>query len=568
MTRTRALLLALPIVALAGVATLWRPAPPGHAPSGGELVATVRSEPRSLNRLVARDRTSHLISLLTHARLVRIDLATQEVEPALAERWDVEDEGRRYTFHLRRGVTFSDGAPFTAADVAFTFTALFDQKVASSLATGLQAGGVRPRVAVLDDHTLRLTFAEPFALALRALDAVPILPAHLLTSALEQGEFRKAWTVTTPPDAIAGLGPFVLREYAAGQRLVFERNPRYWKRDADGRPLPRLDRLTLLIVPDQNAEMLRLESGEVDLVSGEARPEDLAALRRTAGEGQLQVVEAGVGVDPDMFWFNLRPGAARAPEAAWLTHADLRHAISLAVDRQAFVDVVYLGAGVPVDGPVTPGHRTWHDASRATPAHDPARAAQLLDGLGLADRDGDGRRETPSGAPARFTLLTQKGNAVRERAAAFLQQEIGKTGIGVDVVHLEAGALVERLTTGAYEAAWFGAQSSDADPGAHLDFWLSSGSFHVWHPEQATPATDWEARIDALVRRMVATPDEAARVRLFRDVEREFAQARPVIYFGAPRVVIPMSPRVGGARPAVLQPTVLWDAERLFSRPM
>ncbi|MCU0256681.1 MAG: ABC transporter substrate-binding protein, partial [Vicinamibacterales bacterium] len=457
--------------------------------------------------------------------------------------------------------SFSDGAPFTARDVAFTLAAVLDARVASPLASLLTVGGAPPEVTVVDHHTVRLALAPPIAPALRGLDAIPMLPAHKLAGALAQGAFRDAWTVTTPPAELAGLGPFVLREYVPGQRLAFERNPRYWKRDEQGQPLPRLDRLTLVVVPDQNAEMLRLESGEADLVSSEARAEDVAALRKAAEAGRLQVVEAGVGVDADMLWFNLRPGATRAPATAWLAAPELRRAISLGVDRQAFVDVVYLGAGAPVDGPITPGHRKWYDASRPAPRHDPAEAARLLDAIGLRDRDGDGAREDPEGAPARFTLLTQRGNAVRERAAAFLQQEIGTLGLGVDLVPLEVGALVERITKGDYDAAWFGVVSIDAEP--HLDFWLSSGSFHVWHPEQQAPATDWERRIDEAVRAMVAARDEGERLRHFRAAEREFDAHLPVIYFAAPRVVIPMSARVGHARPAVLQPPVLWDAERL-----
>ena len=309
------------------------PAAPSADPVVEALVATVRSEPRSLNRLVARDRTSHLVSLLTQARLVRLNLATQAIEPGLAERWDLAADARTYTFHLRRGVVFSDGAPFTARDVAFTFAAVLDDKVGSALATNLLVRGAAPTVTVIDDHTVQIAFAAPFAPALRALDAIPILPAHKLAAALEQGTFRDAWPVTTPPADLAGLGPFVLDAYVPGERIEFVRNPRYWKTDADGTVLPRLDRLTLQVVPDQNAEMLRLESGEADLVSSEARAEDIAALRRAGAAGHLQVVDAGIGLDPDMFWFNLRPDAKREPGRDWLTRSELRRAVSLAVDR-------------------------------------------------------------------------------------------------------------------------------------------------------------------------------------------------------------------------------------------
>jgi peptide/nickel transport system substrate-binding protein len=369
--------------------------------------------------------------------------------------------------------------------------------------------------------------------------------------------------MTTPPGDFAGLGPFVLTAYEPGVRIEFARNPRYWKKDADDRTLPRLERLTLDVVPSQNAEMLRLESGETDLISSEARSEDISALRKAAAEGKLQIAEAGIGLDPDMFWFNLSPKAEPGPDRQWLKQPEFRHAVSLAIDRQAFVDVVYLGAGVAVDGPITPGNQRWFDASRSAPVHDPAAAARILETMGLSDRNGDGSRETSGGTPVRFTLSTQKGNAVRERGAVFLQQELAKAGIGMDIVSLEAGALGEQLTQGKYEAAWFGVVSNDTEP--HIDFWLSSGSFHVWNPEQPSPSTPWELRIDELMKRMGSSPDEAERTRLFAEVQREFAAARPVLYMAAPRVVIPMSLHVGGARPGLIQPMVLWDAEHLTS---
>lgn len=563
----RLVLVALAVLAAVSCGLLaWRivsgPQHTAPVPERG-LVATIRSEPRTFNRLVARDRASHLVSLLTQARLVRVNLATHALEPGLAERWEVSADARTYTFHLRPGVTFSDGAALTAADVEFSLRAVFDARTASPLASALTIGGRPPVVTVVDDLTLAVSFAEPFNTALRVLDSVPVLPAHKLSAALSDGSFRDAWSVTTPPRDLAGLGPFVLAAYVAGERLDFVRNERYWKRSERGERLPRLDRLTLLVVPDQNGEMLRLENGEADLVSSEARPEDMAALQRAQADGRLTVWDVGVGLDPDLLWFNLSPRAHNDPARAWLTHPALRQAISLGVDRRAFADVVYLGNAEPVDSPITPGNREWFDAGRPRASHDPRGAAEVLEAAGLIDRDRDGTRERPDGRPARFTIVTQKGNLIRERAAVFLQGQLAALGLSASIVALEAGALVERITTGAYDAAWFGVVSSDTDPGTHLDFWLSSGSFHLWNPGQRQPATDWEARIDGLMSRFVSSMDHATRRSIFRDVQREFDAARPALYFVAPRIVVATSRRVANVRPALLQPSVLWDAEEL-----
>lgn len=558
--------------ALAGLAVaialfaFWmarRPARPPAAPaSGGTLTATIRSEPRSFNRLVARDRTSNLISLLVHDRLVRINLATQQVEPALAERWSISPDGRVWTLHLRRGVRFSDGRPFTADDVLFSLRAVYDEATGSPLADSLRIGSQPLEAAAPDASTVVITAPAPFGPGVRILDNLPILPRHRLEPFLLEGRLREAWSLTASPAEMAGLGPFVLDEYVPGERLVLARNPHYWERDERGAPLPRADRLVLLVVPDQNAEMLRLEAGVVDLVTGEVRPDDLAAVRRLASAGRLQLFDLGIGLDPEFLWFNLAPGGVPASRG-WIQRRELRQAIAFGVDRQAMADTVYLGAAVPIAGPVTPGNRDWYDPSLAVPPHDPARARTLLAAAGLRDTDGDGILEAPDGSPARFTLLTQKGNTLRERGAVFLQQELARLGLGVDIVTLEQPALVERLTTGRYEAIYFGTQASDTDPASNLDFWLSRGAFHFWHPEQAAPATPWEARIDALMEQQIAATDPAERRRLFAEVQRIFADELPAICFVAPRVYVAASARVANVRPGLLQPYILWDAARL-----
>jgi len=556
------------VFALWGRQRLEAPAP-GQAGDArpAELVATVRSEPRSFNRLVARDRTSHLVSLLTQARLVRIDLETQELEPALAERWASSADGLEYTLTLRRDVRFSDGTPMTAADVLFSAEALYDERVASPLAEPLKPGGQPLAFSAPDDHTVVVRFAVPFGPGLRILDNLPILPKHRLEAALRDGKFRDAWGVATPTTQLAGLGPFVLESYRPGERMVFTRNPQYWRTGPRGERLPLLDRLVVSIVPDQNAEILRLQSGQADLTSSEVRPDDLAAVRRAADEGRLVVSDLGVGLDPDCLWFNLRPAFATAnPGRDWLQRRELRRAVSVAVDRAAFADTVFLGTAVPVGGPVTPGNRAWFDPAIALPAHDPAQARRLLGEMGLRDANGDGVLETPGGGQVRFTLLTQKGNTLRERGAVFIQEELRKVGLDVAVVTLEPPAVIDRIMKGDYDAIYFGPQITDTDPAANLDFWLSSGAFHLWNPAQDEPATTWERQIDDLMRAQLAARDPAERRRLFGDVQRIFADEAPAIYFVAPRMHVAMSPRVAGARPALLQPPILWNADQLAVR--
>ena len=504
------------------------------------------------------------MATLTQARLVRINKNTQDVEPWLAERWTASDDGRRVTLALRRGVTFSDGHPFTAVDVLFSFEAAYDPRVASVLADSLQVGGRKLEIAAPDPHTVDITFPTPFAPGVRLLDNLPILPRHKLDAALKSGNLASAWSLSTPPSEIAGLGPFVLTEYVPGQRLVFARNPRYWRTAPDGAALPYLDRVTVEIVSDQNAELLRLAAGQLDVTNGEIPAESYATVKRAADEGRVRMFDLGVAAETDSFWFNLKPGAFAAdPRAGWLQRDELRRAISLAVDRKAFADAVFLGAGEPVYGPETPANQKWYWTGTPKTPHDPAAAKALLASIGLTDRNGDGLLEDASRTPARFSILTQKGRPRLERGAAVVRDDLKKIGVTVDVVAFDAAALVERIGTAKYDAIFFRASRTDVDPAITPDFWFSSGSAHLWNVGQSTPATEWEARIDALMTRQIASLDQAERKRLFDEVQRIFIEHAPVLYFAAPRVIVATSSRVVNATPALTLSPLMWSPDTL-----
>ena len=542
--------------------------PPGQAQGGGSLVSSIRSEPRSFNRYSARDSVTETFTHLTQAKLVRVDRRTQEIEPWLAESWDASPDGLTYTLKLRKGVVFSDGTPFSSADVLFAFRAIYDEGTGSPTADSMRVDGKPLEVSAPDESTLVVKFPAPFGPGVRLLDNLPILPRHRLEPALQAGTLASAWGPKTPPSELAGLGPFVLEQYQPGQRLVFARNPRYWRKDASGATLPYLGRLTLEIVPDQNAELLRLQTDQLDFTQSEIRAEDYAALKRIADTGRLVLHDLGVGLDPDSFWFNLDPASKAAdPRRPWLRRVELRRAISHAVDRKAFIDTVFLGAAVPVYGPVTAANQRWYVPDLPRFDYEPAAARELLERLGLTDRDGDGTLDDAAGLPARFTLVTQKGNSALERGAAIIRDDLARVGLKVDVVPLEVGALIDRLERGDYEAVYFRFLTTDFDPALNLDFWLSRGGAHVWHPGQKRPATEWEQRIDELMKQQVASLDDQRRKALFADVQRIFSEQLPIIHFAAPRVVVVTSRRVLNATPAVLRPTILWNPDNLAVTP-
>jgi peptide/nickel transport system substrate-binding protein len=571
-----------------GTAVACRPASPAPDPAsseapaaaflpgrGGELVVNVRAEPQSFTWFTRRDGTTQLLTLLTQARLARVNRATEELEPWLAESWTGSPDGLRYILKLRPNVTFADGHPFSADDVVFSFAAAYAR--GSALADSLLVNGARLGVQALDPGSVEIAFPSPFGPGLRLLDNLPILPKHKLQTVLDAGDFADAWNLSTPLSEITGLGPFVLDAYVPGQRVVLTRNDRYFRTDQAGVALPYLDRITVEIVPEQDAQILRLDSGQSDMPAFEVRPEDYTPLKRAAEAGRVQLLDLGPGLDTDGFWINLKAGAFTGdPRAAWIQRDELRQAISLAIDRKAFADTVFLGAATPVFGPVTPANKKWYSTEVPHAEHNVDRARVLLATIGLTAREEDGRTAGSNappgdrllrderGAPARFTLLTQKGQTALERGAAVIRDQLKTLGLTVDVVMLDGNALVQRFLSGrGYDAIYFRFGASDTDPAISPDFWLSSGSSHVWNLGQKTPASDWERRIDAAMARQMTSLDDKERHVAFVEAQTIFAAHAPVVYFAAPRIYVAAAARVRNLSPAVLRPQLLWSADSI-----
>ena len=530
---------------------------------GGQIVASARSEPRSFNRLLARDVTTEIVSTLLQGRLLRINKSTFDIEPWLAERWESSADGLTHTFHLRPNLTWSDGTPFSSADVLFSLEAALDPKVKSVTAANMMVGGQPIKASAPDANTVIFTFASPFGPGVRVFDSLVILPTHKLGSALAAGTLAQAWGPATPPAELVGMGPFVLREYTPGQRLVFDRNPRYW-RTVGSEQLPYADRLVLEVVPEQNAELLRLMAGETDLTHSELRSDDYVPVRRAEEEGKVKMLELGVATDADAFWFCMKPELkAKDPRFRFVQKREFRQALSHAVDREEMARTVFAGEAVPIWGPITPGNKPWFSPNVPRYPHSVEKARELLKSIGLEDRNNNGIVEDEKGTEARFTVVTQRGITNYERGTSVLREHAKKAGIQLDVVPLEIGALVERIESCNYDAVYFRPVMTDLDPGMSLDFWLSSGDGHFWNISQKTPATEWEKEIDRLMTEQASTTNQERRKALFNDVQRVFAENVPALYFAAPRLFYGYSKRLQGVVPSVTRPPVLWNADML-----
>lgn len=537
---------------------------------GGQLVVIQRTEPRTLNPVIALDAPSKDVISRTTADLIHVNRETQQPEPALARSWTVSPDGRRFRLSLRRGLRFSDGDPFDADDVVFSFHVYLDEKVASPQRDLLIVGGRPIVVRKIDQHTVDVELAEPYATAERLFDSVAILPRHLLEKAYAEGRLAEAWALGTPPDAFAGLGPFRFREHVPGQRLVLERNPFYWKTDRSGTGLPYLDRLVFLFVPSEDAQAVRFQAGEAD-VTTRLSAANFDVLLRNQAAGDFELIDRGAGLDYTFLFFNLndvpakeRPALAR--KQAWFRQLPFRQAVSLALDRDGIVRLVYRGRAAPLWGHVPPGNARWVNRSLPKPPRSVERARQLLRASGFSWRS-DGTLIDIKQQPVEFTVVTNTGNTERAQIAPIIQDDLKQLGMRVSVATLEMRALLDRLlTTYDYDACVLGLGGGDGDPNSEMGVWLASGGTHLWHLGQSRPATPWEAEIDALMRRQLTTRDPELRTRLYDRVQALVAENLPIISLVSPHVLVGARKGLGNFRPTVFDHHALWNVEELFWR--
>ncbi len=540
--------------------------------SGGRLVISLRAEPKTLNPLTAADAPSREVIGAMQADLVHINRATQLTEPALAKSWKISPDGLQYTLTLRQGLRFSDGHPLDADDVLFTFRVYLDENVHATQRDLLIVGGKPIIVRKLDAQTLVFQFAKPYGVEERLFDGLAILPRHLLEKSYQEGKLGQLWTTATPPGEWAGLGPFRLKEYVAGQKLVLERNPYYWKTDTKGNRLPYLDELVFLFVPSADAQVLRFQSGETDIISRLGADNFSVLGRQQRG---YSMADAGPGLEYNFLFFNLndlgeKTSADLVRKQKWFRDVKFRQAMSAAVDREAIVRLVYQGRGAALWGPVTPGNRRWVNSSIPHSPRSLEHARALLKEAGFSWSDassGESSLFDSEGKRVEFSILTSSSNADRTKMATLLQDDLKQLGIHVQVVPLEFRSLIDRVTqTKEYDACLLGLVSFDADPTADLNVWLSSGGTHLWNPAQAHPSTSWETEIDRLMEQQLSTTGYDQRKKLYDRVQEILAENQPMIFLASPDILVGAKNSIANLHPAVLEPYVLWNVEQLYFR--
>jgi len=464
--------------------------------------------------ILASDSSSHDVAGLIYNGLVKYD-KDFTIVPDLAEKWDIEKDGTRIRFHLRKDVRWHDGHPFTAADVIFTYRTVIDPRTPTAYAGDFKQV---KSVQALDDYTIEVSYDQPFAPALISW-GMSMLPEHLLKG--------KDITKTTLARQPVGTGPYLFKSWQPGSRIVLTANPDYF----EGRP--RLDGVVYRIIPDDATQFLELNAGNVDIKG--LTP--LQYLRQTGSpDFTANFVKYKYLADAYTFLgFNLK----RPP----FDDVKVRRALAHAIDKEEIIKGVLYGLGLATTGPYKPGTR-WYNPDVPKYAYDPAKARKLLAEAGFKDTNADGILEK-NGRPFTFTITTNQGNPLREKTAQIIQQRLKYIGIDTKIRIVEWTVfLKEFVDPGNFDAVILG-WTITPDPDA----------FDVWHSSSIGPRKlnfvgFSNAEVDDLLDKARHTFDEKARKRYYDRFQVILAQEQPYVFLYAPYALPAVSSRIKGIVPA------------------
>ena len=475
------------------------------------VVMAIENSPTNLDRRIGTDAMSERIGSLIFDPLVRMD-AHYEMRPWLATTWqqipDAETGTKDWVFHLRDGVRFQDGRPLGAQDVAWTINSMLDGSLTTSK-SGAFAKVLRAEVR--DPLTVVVRMKAPDASLLFNL-------SDGLFGVVPRGSGKDFGRVPI------GSGPFRFVSEEQDKDVVIQRNPDYWGQ-AIGAPVPKVERVRFVVVPDAVTVALELEKGSVDIASNQLTLDMVHALQ---GRGGL-AVETGLG-SPVMY---LNFNVARGP----LSDARVRQAIACAMDRAAMVHAVWRDNARLADTMLPVGH--WAAASEAQLAqwpHDPARAQALLDAAGY--------RPDRTGVRLRLEMKTSTDETTR-LLAQILQAQLHEVGIQLTLRSSEFGTFYSDVTSGRfqmYALRWIG---SNEDP----DIFRYAFGSDRFPPKGGNRGRYSNPRVDALLTDAARRSDEASRAEDFLEVQKILAQELPAIPLWYPNNEVVHTTRIHGIVP-------------------
>jgi len=249
-------------------------------------------------------------------------------------------------------------------------------------------------------------------------------------------------------------------------------------------------------------------------------------------------------------------------EKAWFQNRGFRVAVSEAIHRADLARIAYQGHATPAFGFVSPANKVWHNDDLKYPREGVADANRMLAASGF--HPSGNRLYDSAGHPVKFSIVTNSGNAARQKMASMIQQDLAAIGMQVTIVALDFPALIERLLHKQdYEACLLGYMNAEPDPSSMMNLLLSSAPNNGWNPSQKTPATAWEAEIDKNMRLQAGSGSQQARKLAVDRVQQIVADQQPLIYLVYPNVLEAVSPQLHGVQPSILSPGPVWKIASL-----
>lgn len=490
----------------------------GEAPSvptyGDTFIEASIGEPSNLLPVLASDSASSDISALVYNGLIRYD-KNLNLEGELAESWEISEDNLTITFHLRKNVLWHDGAPFTSADVLYTYQLYTDPKTPTAYAESYRQVA---RAEAPDPHIFKVTYDKPYAPALASW-GVSILPKHLL----EGTEITKSPLSRKP----IGTGPYRFVDWKSGESLVLEANPDYF----EGAPYIR--RVLYRVIPDLSTQFLELQSGGLDFmgltpIQYQTQTDTLAFKRRFNKYRYLAFGYSYLG-------YNLKRPLFQDKR--------VRQAIAHAIDKQELIDGVLLGLGQAATGPYKPDTWVYNPDVKRYP-HDPARARELLAEVGWRDSDGDGVLDR-EGRKFSFTIVTNQGNDLRVKSAEIIQRRLQEIGIEVKIRVIEwASFLKEFINPGNFDVTilgWTGGPEPD--------------QYNIWHSSKTGPRElnfigFNNAEVDDLLERGRRTFDQAERKVIYDRFQAVLAEEQPYTFLYVSDALPVVARRFRGVEPS------------------
>ncbi len=462
---------------------------------------------------VTTDASSHEAAGYVFNGLVRYD-KNLKLEGDLAESWEVSPDGKRITFHLRKGVKWHDGAPFTSDDVMFTYRRMIDPRTPTAYGEDFKQV---QRAAAPDPHTFVVEYARPFAPALASW-GMHVLPKHLLST---YPDISKSPLNKKP----VGTGPYRFVEWKTGEKVVFDASPDYF----EGKPY--IARVISRVIPDQATMFLELKSGGVDIM----------ALTPPQYVRQTETAEFKKSFNKYKYTASGYTYLGFRLSHPFFRDKRVRQAIAHAADKKALIDGVLLGLGQEATGPYKPGTWAFNPGVKKYP-HDPGRAKALLAEAGWKEKDGVLVKD---GQPFEFTVLTNAGNDARAKTAAILQQNLAEVGIRMKIRTVEWAAFInEFIDKRKFDAVILG-WNITPDPD-QFDIWHSSktGPKELNHVGFANP------EVDRLLDEGRSTFDLEKRKNAYFRIQEILAEEQPYVFLYVPEALPVVHHRFRGIAPA------------------